>query len=67
MPHLVIIRGNSASGKTTAARSLQLALGRGTANIGQDHFRRVVLREHDVPQRRQHRVDQCDGAPLSRG
>lgn len=31
MPHLVIIRGNSASGKTTAARALQLALGRGTA------------------------------------
>lgn len=24
-------------------------MGRGTANIGQDHFRRVVLREHDVP------------------
>lgn len=24
-------------------------MGRGTANIGQDHFRRIVLREHDVP------------------
>lgn len=45
---LVIIRGNSATGKTTLARELQLALGRGTANIGQDHFRRIVLREHDV-------------------
>lgn len=45
---LVILRGNSAAGKTTLARELQLALGRGTANVGQDHFRRVVLREHDV-------------------
>ncbi|MFT4108956.1 AAA family ATPase [Propionicimonas sp.] len=47
--HLVILRGNSASGKTTLARELQLAMGRGTANIGQDHLRRVVLREHDRP------------------
>lgn len=46
--HLVVIRGNSATGKTTLARELQLAMGRGTANIGQDHFRRIVLREHDV-------------------
>lgn len=46
---LIILRGNSASGKTTLARNLQRAMGRGTANIGQDHFRRVVLREHDVP------------------
>ena len=47
--HLILIRGNSASGKTSLARELQVAMGRGTANIGQDHFRRVVLREHDVP------------------
>jgi len=45
----VILRGNSAAGKSTLAAALQRALGRGTANIGQDHFRRVVLREHDVP------------------
>lgn len=44
---LVVIRGNSGSGKTTLARDLQLAMGRGTANIGQDHLRRVVLREQD--------------------
>lgn len=31
--HLVVIRGNSGSGKTTLARDLQLAMGRGTANI----------------------------------
>lgn len=30
------------------AAALQRALGPGTANIGQDHFRRVILREHDV-------------------
>jgi predicted kinase len=48
-PTLIVIRGNSAAGKSSVARELQLALGRGTANIGQDHFRRVVLREHDVP------------------
>lgn len=48
-PHLIVLRGNSACGKTTVAAALQRRLGRGTANIGQDHFRRVVLREHDVP------------------
>lgn len=46
---LIILRGNSGSGKTTLAQQLQLAMGRGTANIGQDHLRRTVLREHDVP------------------
>ena len=48
-PHLILIRGNSAAGKTTVAANLQRAMGRGVANVGQDHFRRVVLREHDVP------------------
>ena len=47
-PHLIVLRGNSASGKTTAAAHLQRALGPGTANIAQDHLRRVILREHDV-------------------
>jgi adenylate kinase family enzyme len=47
--HLVIIRGNSASGKSTLALELQRALGPGTACVGQDHLRRVILREHDVP------------------
>ena len=49
-PHLIVLRGNSACGKSTVAARLQRELGRGTANIGQDHFRRVVLREHDAPQ-----------------
>ncbi|WP_202817597.1 AAA family ATPase [Kribbella sp. ALI-6-A] len=45
----MIIRGNSAAGKSTLALDLQRALGPGTANVGQDHLRRVILREHDVP------------------
>lgn len=48
-PHLIVLRGNSATGKSTLAAALQRVLGPRTANIGQDHFRRVVLREHDVP------------------
>ncbi|MBE1490755.1 putative ATPase [Plantactinospora soyae] len=45
-PTLVIIRGNSGSGKTTAAREAR-RLGRGAALVEQDYFRRTVLREHD--------------------
>ncbi|WP_309649299.1 AAA family ATPase [Nocardioides sp.] len=48
-PRLVVVRGNAASGKTSIATELQRAWGPGVAVIGQDHFRRVVLREHDVP------------------
>ena len=48
VPQLVIIRGNSAAGKSTLALELQRALGPDTANIGQDHLRRVILREHSV-------------------
>lgn len=44
----MVLRGNSGSGKTTLAAAVQRQLGRGTANVGQDHLRRVVLREHDV-------------------
>lgn len=47
--HLIVLRGNSGAGKTALADRLQRAMGRGTANVGQDHLRRVVLREHDVP------------------
>jgi predicted kinase len=45
---LVIIRGNSASGKTTAAREVRACYGRGAALIEQDYLRRVLLREHDT-------------------
>ncbi|MDY7091286.1 MAG: AAA family ATPase [Actinomycetota bacterium] len=49
-PHstnLVIIRGNSGSGKTTVAREVRRRYGRGCALLEQDHLRRIVLREHD--------------------
>lgn len=48
-PLLVVIRGNAGSGKSTVATALQQQLGPGTAYVGQDHFRRVVLQERDLP------------------
>jgi hypothetical protein len=45
-PTLLLIRGNSASGKTTAAREARRRFGRGASLVEQDYFRRVVLREH---------------------
>ena len=45
---LIILRGNSASGKTTVARRLQKELGRGTALISQDVVRREILRVKDT-------------------
>lgn len=43
-PVMIVIRGNSGSGKSTIARDLRDRLG--AAWIEQDHFRRVVLGEH---------------------
>jgi len=48
-PTLVVIRGNSGSGKSTIARRLQRGYGRGCALIEQDYLRRIVLRERDEP------------------
>ncbi|GIM94422.1 AAA family ATPase [Paractinoplanes toevensis] len=45
-PTLVIIRGNSGSGKSTVAAEVRRRYGRGCALIEQDYLRRVVLREH---------------------
>lgn len=45
-PLLLVIRGNSGSGKTTTAREVRRRYGRGCALIEQDHARRVILREH---------------------
>lgn len=44
-----MLRGNSGSGKSSTARVLRQRLGRGVAWVEQDHLRRIVLREHDVP------------------
>lgn len=45
---LVVIRGNSASGKSSVAQCLRDHYGRGIAIVGQDVIRRHVLREHDT-------------------
>ena len=45
-PTLVILRGNSGSGKSTVAKKVRQRYGRGVALIGQDYLRREVLREH---------------------
>ena len=44
---LIIIRGNSGSGKTTVAKKLQHIMGHGTMLIPQDVIRRDILRVHD--------------------
>lgn len=46
-PHtvLIVLRGNSGSGKSTIAHELQLRHGRGCALVQQDYLRRVMLRE----------------------
>ncbi|GIF96381.1 kinase [Catellatospora citrea] len=46
---LVVIRGNSGSGKSSIAREVRLACGRGCALVEQDHLRRIILRELDGP------------------
>ncbi|QRV31735.1 kinase [Streptomyces californicus] len=46
---LIILRGNSASGKSSVATALRSAFGRGLAVVGQDAIRRTVLRERDRP------------------
>ena len=46
---LIVIRGNSASGKSAVAAEMRGRHGRGLAIVGQDNLRRVVLREHDKP------------------
>ena len=43
MPKLIILRGNSGSGKSSAARALQRRFGRGTLMIPQDTVRREML------------------------
>lgn len=43
MPKLIIIRGNSGSGKTSVAKKLQKSIGRNTLLISQDMVRREML------------------------
>lgn len=44
---LIILRGNSGSGKTTIAKLLQKELGYGTMLVSQDVIRREILRVRD--------------------
>lgn len=46
---LVVLRGNSASGKSSVAAGIRERFGRGLALVGQDNLRRIVLRERDRP------------------
>lgn len=46
---LIILRGNSASGKTSVATGIRNRYGRGIAIVSQDNIRRTVLRERDTP------------------
>jgi predicted kinase len=50
VPKIIILRGNSGSGKTTIAKLLQRHLGHGTMLISQDVIRRDVLYVRDDPQ-----------------
>ena len=43
MPQIIILRGNSASGKSTVAKALQQKIGRGTFLVSQDYVRREML------------------------
>lgn len=44
-----MLRGNSGAGKSTVARALREAYGRGVAWVPQDLIRRTILREKDRP------------------
>jgi predicted ABC-type ATPase len=46
---LIILRGNSGSGKSSIAREVRARHGRGIALVEQDYLRRIVLRERDQP------------------
>ncbi|MFK4086535.1 kinase [Kribbella sp. NPDC020789] len=44
---LVVVRGNSGSGKSSTAQEIRRRLGYGVAWVEQDYLRRTLLREHD--------------------
>ncbi|MFH8681168.1 kinase [Streptomyces lydicus] len=46
---LLVLRGNSASGKSSIAAGLREKFGRNLAIVAQDNLRRIVLRERDRP------------------
>ena len=46
---LIVLRGNSGSGKSTVSHALRDAYGRGLAWVSQDLIRRIILKEKDLP------------------
>lgn len=46
---LIVLRGNSGSGKSSLARALRQQYGYGLAWVEQDYLRRTLLHEHDIP------------------
>ena len=46
---LIVLRGNSASGKSTLARALRAARPRGIAILGHDQLRREILHAREEP------------------
>jgi hypothetical protein len=45
---LIVLRGNSASGKSSVAAGLRDRFGRGLALVGRDNLRRIVLRGANI-------------------
>ena len=48
-PRLIVIRGNSGSGKSSVVERIRAAHGRGIAWIEQDYVRRIIFKELDQP------------------
>jgi predicted kinase len=46
---LIVLRGNSGSGKSSVSHALRDAYGRGLAWVSQDLIRRIILKERDAP------------------
>jgi len=46
---LIVLRGNSGSGKSSVAKALREAYGHGVAWVSQDLIRRIILKEKDRP------------------
>jgi predicted kinase len=48
-PRLIVVRGNSGSGKSSVVEGIRAAYGRGVAWIEQDYVRRIIFEELDQP------------------
>lgn len=51
---LIVLRGPSGSGKSSAAHILRSRFDAPTALVGQDYLRRIVLKEKDIPNGNNH-------------